>query len=213
MHSGVIMYDETVDPKKSTSTIGADAAGIKEGKGGKPFCDILKEKGIICGIKVDTGVKEIGGTKDEKATQGLDDLDKRCKRYYELGCRFAKWRAVLKIGGGCPSMVSVRETAHTLARYGSICQDNGLVPIIEPEILTDGDHDIDECARVSELVFRTVAHVVEHCVFRAVVCVAAWLGAEHLGGSASAGIGSTHHGMMRSNLFCSTARRSRSVVL
>merc|ERR1711997_247119 len=73
-----------------------------------------------------------------------------------IGSRFAKWRAVLKIGNGCPSMVSVRETAHTLARYGSICQDNGLVPIIEPEILTDGSHTIEECASISELVFRTV---------------------------------------------------------
>ena len=98
----------------------------------------------------------IGGTDGETATQGLDGLGARAAAFYAKGCRFAKWRAVLKIGGGCPSMISVRETAHTLARYGSICQDNGLVPIIEPEILTDGNHDINECARVSELVFRTV---------------------------------------------------------
>merc|ERR1712079_170692 len=102
------------------------------------------------------GLVPIMGTDGEQATQGLDGLGARAAAFYAKGCRFAKWRAVLKIGDGKPSMISVRETAHTLARYGSICQENGLVPIIEPEILTDGAHDIDTCARVSELVLRAV---------------------------------------------------------
>ncbi len=118
--SGVIMFDETV--RDST-------------KDGKKFCDVLRSRGIHCGIKVDSGLVVIGGTNDETATTGLDGLGKRCAEYYAMGCRFAKWRAVLKIGDGCPSELSIRETAHSLARYGSICQQNGLAPIIEPEIL------------------------------------------------------------------------------
>ena len=105
------------------------------------------------GIKVDKGLVILPGTKDENATQGLDGLGDRCKQYYEKGCRFAKWRAVLKIGDGRPSELSIKETAHTLARYAAICQDNGLVPIVEPEILTDGAHTIEDCARISEKVF------------------------------------------------------------
>lgn len=140
--SGVIMYDETV---KDTTVDGS-----------KQLCDVLREKGIHCGIKVDTGLQVIGGTDGETATQGLDGLGKRCAEYYALGCRFAKWRAVLKIGDGCPTEAAIAETAHTLARYGSICQQNGLAPIIEPEILQDGDHDIEVCAHVSEKVFSAV---------------------------------------------------------
>lgn len=139
--SGVIMFDETVKDS------------CKDGKG---FCDLLRSRGIHCGIKVDTGLQVIGGTKEETATQGLDGLGKRCAEYYKLGCRFAKWRAVLKIGDGLPSELAIRETAHSLARYGSICQQNGLVPIIEPEILQDGTHDISVCAAVSERVFSAV---------------------------------------------------------
>jgi len=140
--SGVIMYDETV---KDTSVDGS-----------KKLPQILRDRKIHCGIKVDTGIVEIGGTKGETATQGLDGLGKRCAEYYALGCRFAKWRAVLKIGNGCPSDLAIQETAHSLARYGSICQQNGLVPIIEPEILQDGDHNIEVCAEVSERVFSAV---------------------------------------------------------
>jgi fructose-bisphosphate aldolase class I len=121
------MYDETV----------RDSC-----KDGKKFTELLRSRGIHCGIKVDTGLVPIGGTNDETATQGLDGLGKRCAEYYEMGCRFAKWRAVVKIGDGLPSEVAIAETAHSLARYGSICQQNGLVPIIEPEILQDGSHDI-----------------------------------------------------------------------
>merc|ERR1711957_1094689 len=123
---------------------------------GKNFVDHLRSRGIYAGIKVDKGAVEIGGTNGEKATQGLDGLAGRCEEYYAKGCRFAKWRAILKIGDGLPSEMSVNETAHTLARYGSICQDNGLVPIIEPEILIDGDHSIERCAEVSEHVFAVV---------------------------------------------------------
>merc|ERR1719327_1267692 len=118
----------------------------------------LRSRGIHAGIKLDKGLVVIGGTKGENATQGLDGLAARAKTFYEKGCRFAKWRAVVRINpaDGLPSELAVQETAHSLARYGSICQDNGLVPIIEPEILQDGTHDIDVCAAVSERVFSAV---------------------------------------------------------
>lgn len=136
------MYEETIDQATS---------------GGQNFVELLRSKGIHAGIKLDKGLVPIMGTDGETATQGLDGLAARAKAFYEKGCRFAKWRAVLKITpDGCPSELSINETAHTLARYGSICQENGLVPIIEPEILTDGSHDIQTCARVSERVFSTV---------------------------------------------------------
>ena len=138
---GAIMYDETA--RQST-------------KDGKRFCEVLKDNGILPGIKVDTGVMLIQGTKDESATMGLDGLGKRCAEYYEMGCRFAKWRAVLKIDDGCPSEQAIMETAHSLARYATICQHNGLVPIVEPEILSDGVHDIKKCAEVTEKVLTVV---------------------------------------------------------
>jgi len=139
--SGVIFYEETIDQM------------IDEGK---TMTAKLRERGIHVGIKLDKGLVNIGGTNGEHATQGLDGLAGRAKSFYEKGCRFAKWRAVLKIGEGMPSELSIRETAWTLARYGSICQDNGLVPIIEPEILQDGSHSIEVCAAVSERVFAAV---------------------------------------------------------
>lgn len=115
----------------------------------------------------------MAGTKGENATQGLDGLAARCKTFYEKGCRFAKWRSVLKIGDGMPSDLAVKETAHTLARYASICQDNGLVPIIEPEILQDGSHSISQCAEASERVFSEVMKammdhhlVIEGCLLK-----------------------------------------------
>lgn len=146
--SGVIMFEETLDQAT---------------KDGTNFVQLLASKGIVPGIKVDKGVVVIGGTTGENATQGLDGLADRCKKYYEKGCRFAKWRAVLKIGDGMPSDLAVKETAHTLARYASICQDNGLVPIVEPEILTDGNHSIDVCAAASERTFSTVMKaLIEH---------------------------------------------------
>lgn len=139
--SGVILFEETLNQKASDGT---------------PFPELLKSKGIIPGIKVDKGLVVIPGTNDENSTTGLDGLAERCRDYYSKGARFAKWRAVVKIGQGRPSEAATLETAHTLARYAAICQENGLVPIVEPEILTDGDHNINVCAEVSERVFRKV---------------------------------------------------------
>lgn len=140
--SGCIMYDETIRQK---------------GKDGRTLVKILADEGILTGIKVDTGITVIEGTNDETVTNGLDGLSTRASEYYEMGARFAKWRAVLKITpDGCPSDVAITETAHSLARYAQICQHSGLVPIVEPEILTDGDHDIKTCARISEKVFNAV---------------------------------------------------------
>ena len=139
--SGVILYDETFWQKADD---------------GKRFVDIIKEKGIIPGIKVDKGVVPLLGTDDESTTQGLDDLGKRCKNYYDNGARFAKWRCVLKIGNGRPSQLAVLENANVLARYASTCQQNSIVPIVEPEILTDGSHDLDACIEASQ---RTLAAV------------------------------------------------------
>jgi len=135
------MYEETVDQATED---------------GQNFCDLLRSRNIHCGIKLDKGLVPMMGTNEETATQGLDGLAARAATFYAKGCRFAKWRAVVKIGAGRPTELSVNETAHTLARYGAICQENGLVPIIEPEILIDGDHSIDDCARISEHVFSTV---------------------------------------------------------
>lgn len=98
----------------------------------------------------------LSGTTEETATTGIDGLAERCKKYYGLGARFAKWRAVLKIGPGMPSAMAVTENAHNLARYASICQDNGLCPIVEPEVLVDGTHTIEESAKASEKVFAAV---------------------------------------------------------
>lgn len=129
--SGVILYEETL----AQNTVD-----------GQNFVELLRSRGIHAGIKLDKGLVELMGTDKETATTGLDGLADRCKKFYALGCRFAKWRAVLKIGQGLPSELSINETAHSLARYGSICQQNGLVPIIEPEILQDGEHSIEVCA-------------------------------------------------------------------
>ena len=113
--------------------------------------------GVLPGIKVDVGVALIEGTNDETYTQGLDGLSSRCEEYYKMGCRFAKWRAVVKISDdGCPSELAITETAHALARYAMICQHNGLVPIVEPEVLSDGTHTIVKCAEVSEKVYNAV---------------------------------------------------------
>jgi len=140
--SGVIMFEETLDQATADDK--------------KNFVTLLREKNIYAGIKVDKGIVTIGGTNNESTTTGLDGLADRCKKYYEKGCRFAKWRAVLKIGNGMPSDLSIDANAHGLARYGSICQENGLCPIIEPEILTDGTHTLEECAAASERVFAGV---------------------------------------------------------
>ncbi|EGC32636.1 hypothetical protein DICPUDRAFT_49487 [Dictyostelium purpureum] len=140
---GVILYEETLYQKMADGT---------------PFATVLKNKGIHIGIKVDKGVTPIPNTDGETSTQGLDGLGDRCKKYYEAGARFAKWRAVLKIdvAKNLPSNLSILENAHTLARYAAICQENGLVPIVEPEILMDGDHSIEDSARITEKVLAAV---------------------------------------------------------
>jgi fructose-bisphosphate aldolase class I len=138
--SGVIMFEETLYQK--------DENGVQ-------FVDVLKAKGIIPGIKVDKGIKPLFGTNGECVTQGLDDLDVRCAKYYAQGARFAKWRAVLHIKdviGATPSQLAMDENAMTLARYASICQANGLVPIVEPEVLMDGDFSIEVAAAATEKV-------------------------------------------------------------
>jgi fructose-bisphosphate aldolase class I len=139
--SGVILYEETV--KQST-------------KDGKNFVELLKSKGIISGIKLDKGTQNLPGTDGETATMGLDDLAKRAKEFYERGCRFTKWRAVIKISKGCPTQQAIEENAWGLARYAAICQENGLCPIVEPEVLADGDHDIETCMKVSQKVYAAV---------------------------------------------------------
>ncbi|GLJ46036.1 hypothetical protein SUGI_0969830 [Cryptomeria japonica] len=135
--SGVILFEETLYQKASDGT---------------PFVDILTAAGVLPGIKVDKGTVDLAGTAGETTTQGLDGLGQRCATYYKAGARFAKWRAVLKIGPTEPSQLAIQENANGLARYAIICQENGLVPIVEPEILVDGPHSIDVCADVTERV-------------------------------------------------------------
>jgi len=142
--SGVILYEETL--YQSTSD-------------GTPFVNVLSNQGIIPGIKVDQGVQPLYGTNNETVTQGITDLGKRCAKYYQAGARFAKWRAVLNINdlhGATPSQLAIDENARTLARYASICQDHGLVPIVEPEVLMDGEHSIELAAVVTERVLAAV---------------------------------------------------------
>jgi fructose-bisphosphate aldolase class I len=139
--SGVILYEETLYQKAADGT---------------PFVDILKKKGVLPGIKVDKGTVVIGGTDNETTTTGLDGLAARCQQYYTAGARFAKWRAVISIGANAPSEWAIMENAHGLARYAAICQENGLVPIIEPEVLMDGNHTIQRCAEVTQRVLAAV---------------------------------------------------------
>ncbi|XP_045468908.1 fructose-bisphosphate aldolase-like isoform X1 [Harmonia axyridis] len=149
--SGVILYHETVYQKADDGT---------------PFIELLKQRGIIPGIKVDTGVVNLMGSLDESTTQGLDDLGKRCAQYKKDGCHFAKWRCVLKIGDHTPSYQAILENANVLARYASICQSNRIVPIVEPEILPDGDHDIERCQKVTETVLAFVYKALaDHNIF------------------------------------------------
>lgn len=139
--SGVILFEETLYQKTSD---------------GKPFVEVLQENNVIPGIKVDKGTVELAGTNGETTTQGFDSLGARCQQYYKAGARFAKWRAVLKIGPNEPSELSIQQNAQGLARYAIICQENGLVPIVEPEILTDGPHNIKKCAAATEIVLAAV---------------------------------------------------------
>ncbi len=139
--SGVILYDETI--RQSTDD-------------GTPFPQLLDKAGILPGIKVDTGAMPLAGHPDEKVTEGLDGLRDRVAEYYEMGARFAKWRAVITIGDGIPSRACVEANAHALARYAALCQEGGLVPIVEPEVLMDGDHSIERCFEVTEITHHEV---------------------------------------------------------
>jgi fructose-bisphosphate aldolase, class I len=139
--SGAILYDETI--RQSTQ------AGI-------PFVQVMKNAGMIPGIKVDTGAKELAGHPGEKVTEGLDNLRDRLTEYYQMGARFAKWRAVITIGETIPSDGCIEANAHALARYAALCQENGLVPIVEPEVLIDGIHTIERCGEVTERTLHEV---------------------------------------------------------
>jgi len=140
--SGVILFDETL--RQSTL------------KDGIPFPEYLTNLNVIPGIKVDKGAHNLPGTEGEKVTEGLDGLDARLKEYYELGARFAKWRAVITINESEPSSTCVAANAHALARYAALCQENGIVPIVEPEILMDGSHTIEDSFVVTEEVLHSV---------------------------------------------------------
>ena len=126
--SGVIFHEETA---RQSSTDGTN------------FVELLKSKGIVSGIKVDKGLAVISNGKEENFTKGIEQLNDMAAEFYKLGCRFAKWRAVLKIGNGCPTDEAIKANATGLAKYASLCQKNGLVPIVEPEILSDGAHSAE----------------------------------------------------------------------
>jgi len=145
--SGVILFHETLYQKADDGT---------------PFVELLKQRNIISGIKVDKGVVPLFGTDNECTTQGLDDLQTRCIQYKKDGCNFAKWRCVLKITKDTPSKLAILENANVLARYASICQSARIVPIVEPEILPDGDHDLARCQQVTEKVLAAVYKVIVH---------------------------------------------------
>jgi fructose-bisphosphate aldolase class I len=142
--SGVILYDETLRQKA---------------KDGTPLAELIKAAGSVPGIKVDAGAKPLAGFPDETITEGLDGLRERLTEYYGLGARFAKWRGVISISDGLPTWGAVKQNAQALARYAALCQEAGIVPIVEPEVLMDGkpgDHSIDRCAEVTEWVLKTV---------------------------------------------------------
>jgi fructose-bisphosphate aldolase, class I len=139
--SAVIFYDETLRQKT---------------KDGTPFPQFLTRQGIVPGIKVDTGAKPLAGFPGETITEGLDGLRERLIEYRGLGARFAKWRAVIDIGAAIPTSFAIEANAHALARYAALCQENDIVPIVEPEVLMDGDHSIDRCAEVTERVLERV---------------------------------------------------------
>jgi len=149
--SGVILFDETL--RQST-------------KDGVPFPAILAERGVMPGIKVDKGAKALAGFSGEKVTEGLDGLRDRLAEYAELGARFAKWRAVITIGDGIPTRYGMKANAHALARYAALCQEAGIVPIVEPEVLMDGSHGIDRCRHVTaETLKHVFSALFDHCVY------------------------------------------------
>ena len=136
---GVILYDET----------------IKQcGSSGKTIPEIISETGSVPGIKVDTGAKDLANSKEEKITEGLDGLRERLKTYYELGARFTKWRGVYLISDNYPSKLSINSNAHALARYSALAQECGMVPIVEPEVLMEGNHSVDDCYEKTSIVLK-----------------------------------------------------------
>jgi len=139
--SGVILQDETIRQKS--------AAGV-------PLAEVLSRQGIMPGIKVDTGARPLAGCPGETVTEGLDGLRERLAEYRDLGARFAKWRAVIRIGDGMPSAACVGANAHALARYAALCQEQGLVPIVEPEVLMDGAHTVERCEQVTGSILHAV---------------------------------------------------------
>jgi fructose-bisphosphate aldolase class I len=148
--SGVILFDETIRQRS---------------RDGTPFPELLAKRGILPGIKVDRGTVDLAGFPGEKVSEGLDGLRQRLEEYLGLGARFAKWRAVITIGPGLPTRTCVEANAHAMARYAAICQEAGLVPIVEPEVLMEGDHTIERCQEVTEgTLRRTFAHLAEHAV-------------------------------------------------
>ena len=145
--SGVILYDETLRQSASDGT---------------PFAKLLADKGIIPGIKVDTGAKDLAFAPGEKVTEGLDGLRERLEEYRGLGARFAKWRAVITIGDGIPTAYCLQVNAHALARYAALCQEQGIVPIVEPEVLMDADNDIETCYRATKRTLHKVFDELYH---------------------------------------------------
>jgi fructose-bisphosphate aldolase class I len=139
--SGVILYDETIR---------------QQTKAGTPFVKVITDAGIIPGIKVDTGAKDMAAHPGEKVTEGLDGLRDRLKEYVQMGARFAKWRAVFTVGDCLPSRGCIEANSHALARYTALCQEAGLVPVVEPEVLMDGEHTLKRCCEVTEEVLRAV---------------------------------------------------------
>ena len=139
--SGVILFDETIRQRTDD---------------GAPLVEVLVRQGIIPGVKVDRGTKPIAGAQGELVTEGLDGLRERLAEYAQLGARFAKWRAVIAIAPGLPTDRAIQVNAHALGRYAALCQEAGVVPIVEPEVLMDGDHTIERCFEVTEATLHTV---------------------------------------------------------
>ncbi len=139
--SGVILYDETIRQKT---------------RDGRPFPQFLSGLGIVPGIKVDTGAKPLAGFPNETITEGLDGLRERLVEYHKLGARFAKWRAVIDIGEAIPTSFAIQANAHALARYAALCQEQGIAPIVEPEVLMDGSHSLERCEEVTDAVLQAV---------------------------------------------------------
>ena len=147
---GVILYDETINQSASS---------------GKKIPDIISISGAVTGIKVDTGAKALANSTDEKITEGLDGLRERLKNYYKIGARFAKWRGVYNISAKYPSKLAMHSNAHALARYSSLVQECGMVPIVEPEVLMDGDHTAEDCLKkTSEVIKKCFEELILHKV-------------------------------------------------